>query len=307
MSKIDISVVIPVKNGQKYLDEVLKAVFSQEINAEFEVIIIDSGSKDKTLDIIRKYPVRLYQIDEKEFNHGLTRNLGISKALGEYIVLMTSDAIPYNNYWMRGLVNSLKEDEDIAGVYSRQLPHKDSLVMSQIRVKKIFTFDKERRESRIVKSEEYEKLSAKEKHRFCNFDNVSSCIRKSIWEKVPFPKTDFAEDLEWAKKVLAAGKKIVYEPNSIVYHSHDFSVSEWYHKNRINSGKIYALFGVNAAGSFYKAAVTFFTQVFKDTYFLFRDTRQIGVIIPNMFLIPLFSLAGVLGQYRGIQDSMPSK
>ena len=49
MKDIDISIVIPVKNGQRYLDEVLRAIFSQEINMQFFVIIIDSGSEDKTL------------------------------------------------------------------------------------------------------------------------------------------------------------------------------------------------------------------------------------------------------------------
>ena len=241
---MDISVVIPVKNGQKYLDAVLKAVFAQEIGASFEVIVVDSGSRDNTLDIVSRYPVRLYQIPEAEFNHGLTRNLGISKAEGRFIILLTQDAVPYDDQWMRGLVDNFKNDDHLAGVYSRQLPHQDSGALTKFLVQRFFTSETERRESRIARAEDYSRLTPCQKHRFCNFDNVSSCIRKSIWQKVPFAKTDFGEDLEWSKKVLEAGYGIVYDPKSKVCHAHDFSFSGWYRRNLINHKKLHSLFGV---------------------------------------------------------------
>ncbi len=242
MNNIDISVVVPVKNGQKYLDLLLQAVFSQEINARFEVIMVDSGSTDNTLDIIKRYPVSLYEIKAAEFNHGLTRNLAISKARGEYIVLMTQDAVPYDNQWMKKLVDNFANDEHLAGVYSRHLPHKDSCALTRMIVKKFFTSEAGRRESRITEIEDYNRLSPREKHRFCNFDNVSSCIRRSIWRDIPFPDTDFAEDLEWSKKILESGYGIVYEPDSLVYHSHDFSILSWYSRYKVNSKKLNTLF-----------------------------------------------------------------
>lgn len=243
----DISVVIPVKNGEKYFEPVLKAVFAQEINSNLEVIIVDSGSQDRTLDITKKYPVKLYQIPEKEFNHGLTRNFGISKCCGKYIILMGADVIPYNNYWMQKLIDNLEFDEYVAGVYSRQVPHKDSHLLTRIRVNRFFTTSKIRRESYIRNNiEDYNKLTPKEKHKLCNFENVSSCIKKEIWQRFPFPKTDFGEDIEWAKLVLLAGYKIIYEPESIVYHSHDFSLSGWYKKSHTNYQKLYSLFGYHS-------------------------------------------------------------
>ena len=302
MNNIDVSVVIPVKNGQRYLDSVLRAVFSQKINAKFEVIIIDSGSGDKTLDIIKQYPVRLYQIDEKKFNHGLTRNLGISKAQAKFVILTTADAIPCNNHWMEELIDDIKNDECVAGIYSRQIPHKDSHVITQIRVSRFFTSYRKRRESQMNRIEDYNKLSPREKHRFCNFDNVSSFIRKSVWAKIPLPKTDFSEDLEWSKKVLEAGYKIVYKPDSIVYHSHDFSILDWYNKNRVNSKKLCALFGVNTIDNIYKILKFFLIRTLRDIYLLFIDKRQFKIVVSNIYLIPIFSLSGILGQYRGIRD-----
>ncbi len=303
MNDIDVSVVIPVKNGQRYLDRALKAVFSQEIDGKFEVIIIDSGSTDKTLDIIMQYPVRLFQIKESEFNHGLTRNFGISKSQGKCIILMTADAIPYDNHWMMKLIAHLERDQSVAGAYSRQVPHKDSHPLTQIRTDRFFTSNKTKIESRIDKIEDYNRLSPQEKHRLCNFDNVSSCIRRQVWEKIPFPRTDFAEDLEWSQSVLRQGYKIIYEPDSMVYHSHNFSILGWYKKNHINSNKLAGLFGLNNINNIYRLLALFFIYTFRDFYYLCKHKKQIKIILSTIHLIPIFSFAGLLGQYKGIRDS----
>lgn len=303
MSNIDISVVIPVKNGHRYLDALLKAVFSQKINAKFEVIIIDSGSTDKTVDIIKRYPVRFYQIDEKEFNHGLTRNFGISKSLGKYVILMTQDAVPYDNRWMENLVNNLEHDQQVGGVYSMQIPHNDAHLLTRMRVNRFFTASKVKRESQINIMEDYHRLSPQEKYLFCNFDNVSSCIRKTVWKKIPFPKTDFGEDIEWSKEVLERGYKIVYEPDSKIYHSHDFSIYEWYKRNLINFNKLSTLFGINTADNLYQLLVDFFIYTFRDAYLLCKENKRFKVILPNIHLVPLYSFFGLLGQYKGIKNS----
>lgn len=298
MSEISVSVVIPVKNGQRHLEQLLKAVFSQKTDAKFEVIIIDSGSKDNTLEIAKRYPVRLYEIQEGSFNHGLTRNYAISQAQGVYIVLLTADAIPYDNYWMQKLVESLKRDEAVAGAYSRQVPHQDARPLTRIRVNRFFTASQERRESQCLNGDDYVRLSPREKHRFCNFDNVSSCIRKSVWEKVPFPKADFAEDLEWSKGVLASGYKIVYEPGSLVYHSHDFSVSGWYKKTLINYGKLHCLFGLITIDNIFRLFSNFIIYTVRDIYYLCKEGKNAKAVLLNIPLIPLYSFSTALGQYR---------
>ena len=76
---MDVSIVIPTKNGGHLFEKVLDAVFKQKTEYEYEVICVDSGSKDGTLDVIRKYPCRLFQIEPSEFGHGKTRNYGLPK------------------------------------------------------------------------------------------------------------------------------------------------------------------------------------------------------------------------------------
>lgn len=303
MNNVDISVVIPVKNGERYLEKTLKAIFSQKVDSEFEVIVVDSGSTDRSLEIISRYPATLYQIDERDFNHGLTRNFGISKSRGKYVILTTQDAVPFNNQWMRKLVKNLEGDVRVAGVYSRQIPHIEATVIAQMMAKRSFTFREERISSQIDRIEDYDKLSSREKYRFCNFDNVSSCIRKAAWEKFPFYKTDFGEDIEWAKRVLEAGYKIVYEPDSVVCHSHDFTIYGWYRRNRINYKRLNSLFGINSIDNLYKVLAYFPIYSVRDIYYLYKRKARFKDILCNIPFVPFYSFAEVFGQYMGVKDS----
>jgi len=71
VSKMKVSIVIPTLNGGEDFKRCLAAIFSQNVTFPFEVLVIDSGSTDQTVSIAREFPVRLYQIDKKEFNHGI--------------------------------------------------------------------------------------------------------------------------------------------------------------------------------------------------------------------------------------------
>src|SRR5574337_394745 len=75
---VDVSIILLTKNGQRYLEGVLGAVFAQQTEHGYEVIAIDSGSSDGTVELLRRYPVALRRIPPEQFNHGATRNLGAS-------------------------------------------------------------------------------------------------------------------------------------------------------------------------------------------------------------------------------------
>lgn len=94
-------------------------IFRQDIDKQYEVIIIDSGSQDSTLEIARRYPVKILEISANEFSHGRTRNQGARVANGGIVVFLNADATPTNEYWLKSIVDNFKNDERIAGVYSR--------------------------------------------------------------------------------------------------------------------------------------------------------------------------------------------
>ncbi|PJC48990.1 MAG: hypothetical protein CO035_00565, partial [Candidatus Omnitrophica bacterium CG_4_9_14_0_2_um_filter_42_8] len=296
---------------ERYLDLALKAVFSQKTDFRFEVIVIDSGSKDNTLNIVKKYPaIKLYRIKEEDFNHGLTRNLGISQAIGRYVILITQDAIPCDKRWMERLVNNIECDGRAAGVYSRQVPHENSSLFTQIRTNRFFTSMEGKRTSYIDDMEGYNRLPPEKKRFLCNFDNVSSCIRKAVWENFKFPDAEFGEDIEWAKLVLEAGYKIVYDPDSRVYHSHDYSVAGWYRRNYVDSDKLCSVFNLKEINTVYKLLLYFFVhsmQYFYDLARYRKCKKSLKAVFLCAFLIPFYSFAGALGQYAGARGCQGDK
>lgn len=210
--KLDVSIIIPAKDEERNISKCLEAIYNQETNYRFEVIVIDSGSSDQTLDIVKKYsPVQMVEIQPGEFGHGKTRNLGVEGSKGDYIVFLNADAIPVDKYWLNPLIAPLIKDKKVAGVYSRHIP-KEGCHLYMVR-----DIQKSMPGKTIVRSQT-KSLD------FMIFSTVSCAIPRDIWKKYPF-KDDIiiAEDQEWAGRVLDQGFKIVYEPSSGVYHSHNYT------------------------------------------------------------------------------------
>lgn len=216
---VKVSIILLTKNGSTYLEEVLRRVFAQEFEETFEVIAIDSGSTDRTKQILAKFPIRLKEIPPSAFNHGETRNLGAELSKGEYLVYLTQDATPMDGKWLERLVHPLQGDRLVAGAFSSHRPREGCHLMEKRQILQTeLTSGKSMRINTAIGNPEYER----NRYPFVWFANTSSCIRKEVWGKFPFRKLEFAEDQDWARKVLEAGYKTVYVPDSIVIHSHHY-------------------------------------------------------------------------------------
>lgn len=220
LSPVTVSVLLPTKNGEKYLAEVLDSVRKQRGHFRFlEIIAVDSGSRDNTLQILRQHGVTVCHIPPHEFGHGKTRNLLASRAQGDFLVFLTQDATPADDCWLENLLAPLLMDPLVAGAYSRHRPRPGCHPMEWHR---IVAYELHGRpESRVhtaVDNPDYERNPIL--YRF--FANTSSVIRRSIWEQIPFPEAEFAEDQAWADLVLKAGYKTAYVASSVVFHSHSY-------------------------------------------------------------------------------------
>lgn len=217
----DVSIILLTKNGRRYLHEVLEGIFVQQTRYTYQVIAIDSGSTDGTLEILREWPVRLVSIEPAEFNHGETRNLGarITGPSVNYLVYLTQDATPVAG-WLDSLVDVLEEDSTVAGAFSRHIPRPDCnpALARQMTEEWEQCGTPNRVVKRIDDMQDYLRNSS----RYIYFSNTSSCIRRSLWERIPFARADFAEDAEWASRALLAEYTLVYEPKSAVLHSHNY-------------------------------------------------------------------------------------
>ena len=121
-----VTLVVPTRNGGAEFQYNLRAMLDQRLDRSYEVLVIDSGSTDGTIEFLRRQPVRLIQIPAGDFNHGLTRALAVTEARGDIVVFTVQDATPVDRQWMQPLVNAL-DDPRVAGAYSRQLPRRDEI------------------------------------------------------------------------------------------------------------------------------------------------------------------------------------
>lgn len=214
-SNVSISVVIPVLNGAQYLDEVLRAVADQTVSEEVEVLVIDSGSTDGSLEIARRAGVRLIEIPQQDFQHGRTRNLGVSQTEGHLIAFLTQDATPASDTWLESYRLVFASDERIAAAYG---PHRPRAETNPLMARLLTEFFSEMSPDGSVvvhTGNDTEFLS-----------NSNSCIRRSAWEQIPFRELPYAEDRALGRDLLDSGWAKAYVPAAAVLHAHNYGLVE---------------------------------------------------------------------------------
>jgi rhamnosyltransferase len=224
MKQIDsVSVVIPVKNGGSRLQEVLASIESQKGVRAAEVLLIDSGSTDGALELaIRKFSPSIVRILPHEFGHGKTRNLAISNTSTDLVALLTQDAVPNDDYWLHHLTNPFV-DPMVAGTFGPHTAHPEHSVVTRLELETFFSGLGEFGETvSIVNSwpRYTSDLTFRQRSHF--FSDNNACLRRSVWEKYPYPDINFAEDQSWARTVLEAGYTKCFAPSALVRHSHEF-------------------------------------------------------------------------------------
>lgn len=242
MSTPRVSIVLPTRNGATTLPAVLDAISRQRDNFHFEVIAVDSSSSDGTAELLRSRVDRLITIAADDFDHGLTRNLGIEQARGELIVLLVQDALPASDSWLAALTAPLFADDRLAGTFARQRPRPDASPIARYYLERWIASSPVARTIAVANSAELDALDPMAQLERCAFDNVCSCIRRSIWQQHRFRSTPIGEDIEWAREVLIAGYRLAYVPSAEVIHSHDRSARYELDRTYVLHRRLYELF-----------------------------------------------------------------
>jgi glycosyltransferase involved in cell wall biosynthesis len=227
-----VTVAIPVRNGAATLDGVLRAVLEQQLDEEVEVVVCDSGSRDGSQAIARRHGARLIEIAPESFAHGPTRNLLVREARGEHVALLTQDAQPADEQWLARLLGGFTVAEDVAIVCGSYRPRPGASPQTAHELERWFASLAPDGGTRVDRLELTERSRpARELFgRRTFFTDANACLRRSIWEKIPFRDVAYAEDQALALDVLRAGYAKAFVPDAAVWHSHDYTALQQFRR-----------------------------------------------------------------------------
>jgi len=195
-----VSVIIRTYNEERYLAEVISAIKSCT-NFNSEIIIVDSGSSDRTIQIAQKHEAKVLHIRKEDFSFGRSLNVGCKAAQGEILVFLSGHCIPESKNYLDFLVAPFA-DPEVAVTYGRQVSGGQSRFS----------------EGRVF-AKYYPQNQPSQGPAFCN--NANSAARKAIWNRFKYDETlTGLEDLAFGKKVTESGFRIAYCPEAVVHHLH---------------------------------------------------------------------------------------
>jgi O-antigen biosynthesis protein len=207
-----VSVVIPVLNGERYLEEILEALAREGVD---ETLVIDSGSRDRSVPIARSAGVTVLEIPPAEFGHGRTRNLGAERTSGELVCFLTQDATPCTG-WLEAYVAAFALASSVGAAYGPHMPRPGTSPMIARELTEFFaSFSPEGRHV-VQRNGDPSFLS-----------NVNACYTRSCWEEIRFRELAYSEDQAFGRDLFEHGWSKVYHPGAAVLHAHDYGAAEF--------------------------------------------------------------------------------
>ena len=272
-----ISIVIRAYNEEKHLPKLFQRLRKQSVQ-EFEVIVVDSGSKDKTPSISQEYGASVVPISKDSFSFGRALNVGCKDAKADIILFASAHVYPERDDWLEIILNEF-DHNDVGLVYGRQRAGKTNKFSEAILLKNWFP----------DKTERYQDSE------FCN--NANCAIRKKIWMQNPYDETlTGLEDLAWAKSIKRNGWKITYNHRASVIHIHEENWHQVY--NRYYREAIALRFiDPSVRISFLKFLWLFYRNTCTDLKFSILDKK----FVQHFFEILMFRFLQFFAAWRGLQ------
>ncbi len=275
-----ISIVIRCFNEERHIGRLLEGIMQQTVKNP-EIIVVDSGSTDRTLDIVKQFPARIVQIRPEDFSFGYALNRGCEVATGDILVFASAHVYPLYNDWLELLCKPFLQDERIALVYGKQRgDHRNKYSEHQIFAK---WFPDE--------------STMNQPHPFCN--NANCAIRRSLWLDQPYDESlTGLEDLDWAKKILQKGYRIAYQADATIIHVHEETWRSVFNRYRREAIAL-RLIQKHETFSF----PTFLNLFWKNTWHDWRQAWHDRVLHKEFLEILLFRFNQFWGTYRGFKES----
>lgn len=270
------SIVIRAYNEAKHLGRLLQGIAQQTVQ-DVEVILVDSGSTDATVDIARSFGARVVAISPQEFTFGRALNRGIRVARGEFIVIASAHVYPVYPDWLERLLEPF-QDPQVALTYGKQRGHAVTK-FSEHQIFAVWFPDGQ--------GPRYQD------HPFCN--NANAAIRRRLWEQHPYDETlPGLEDLAWAKWALEQGYAVVYVPEAEIVHIHEETWRQVYNRYRREAMAFKQIYP-HSRFSWWDFLRLWWSNVWHD----WQAARRQGAWRRYWWEIVLFRFWQFLGTYQG--------
>lgn len=225
MSAPRCTVCIPTWNGEAELRRLLPALAAQRLQGGFELVAIDSSSRDGSRALLEAAGARVASIAQADFGHGRTRNALARMARGELLVFLSQDALPAGPEFLERLLEPFS-DPRVGGAYARILPHPGDDPLTR---RTGLDQPEARAERSGAASPELARAEA------LRFNNVASAVRAAVLRSIPFPDLPFGEDSAFAAAALAAGWRVHFAPAAVVHHAHAYGPRAAFRRYRIDA------------------------------------------------------------------------
>jgi len=279
-----LSIIIRTKNEEDFIGKTLFSVFHQKGDYPFEVIIIDSGSTDRTLDIAGTYEVKILNISPEEFTYGYALNYGIRESAGEIICLLSAHCIPADEQWLSEMIKPIT-DGTAHATYGRQIPVKGVNPFEEVSLNKHFP-ETDIKDGRVP------------------FSNANCAFIRKMWEKVHFDETLTSwEDYLWYM-LLKDTCTFKYCPEAVVSHTHPFSFSSIVQR-RYNDGRAFRImkdkYGIDVFEDLYQGVSAKIGMFIKDMISHVRFFRKNGYK-KYILLIPVIRIYSYFTYWKGFKS-----
>jgi len=272
------TILIRSLNEGDHIDETLSAIMDQA-GERPDIVLVDSYSDDDTVEIARSYGATVKQIPREKFTYGKGMNVGMAAADTRYVVSLSAHAVPTDRYWLQELIDSI-ESEDVAGAYGRQVAGPDAHAL-------------ERRE--LIN---HYGVSSRDQQQNPEFSNANAIIDRRVWMEHKFDETlPASEDRAWAMAVQNEGFRIRYNPDAAVYHTHDDSLRQLFHRN-YNEGRAMNLIDEERTVGLTSLVGGIMLDLTQDARFMFEE-RSTPL---SLAYAPIYRFTQKLGLVAGYYD-----
>jgi rhamnosyltransferase len=275
------SIVIRAYNEEKHISRILDGIAHQTIH-DVQVILVDSGSSDRTVKIAQSYGTEVIKINPRNFTFGKSLNSGIAKSRADVVVIASAHVYPVYPDWLEKLIEPFKDDQ-VALTYGRQRGSKESHFS----------------ENQVFAHWYPDATEINQNHPFCN--NANAAIRRVLWEKQPYSDhLPALEDLAWAKWVVDKGFKITYVAEAEIIHVHNESWKNIFNRYK-REGMAFKQIYPQESFSLWDVIRFFLTNVDSDLHEAFRQKK----ISAQTLNIIKFRWNQFWGTYQGYRQSGP--